>query len=272
MPSGKIRAGQIRAGMGGWTFEPWEGTFYPEKLAKKKQLEFASRAVPTIEVNGTYYSGFRPETYAKWAAETPADFVFSIKGNRFVTNRKVLSEAGESMKKFFAQGLEELGPKLGPIVWQFAPTKKFDAADFEGFLKLLPAKHAGLHLRHALEVRNASFAAPEFVALAEKHGCAICYAHHHDYPEFADITADFVYARLQKGEDAIATAYKPKELDGWVARAKLWAEGGQPADLPYADPSRTAKKEPRDVFVYIIHEGKLRAPQGAMAFMQRVNG
>jgi len=268
----QIRAGHIRAGMGGWTFEPWEGTFYPEKLAKKKQLEFASRAVPTIEVNGTYYSGFRPETYAKWAAETPDGFVFSIKGNRFVTNRKVLADAGDSMAKFFAQGLEELGPKLGPIVWQFAPTKKFDAADFEGFLKLLPQKHAGLDLRHALEVRNASFAAPEFVALAEKHGCAICYAHHHDYPEFADITSDFVYARLQKGEDAVATAYAPKELDGWVARAKLWAEGGQPADLPYADPSRTARREPRDVFVYIIHEGKLRAPQGAMAFMERVDG
>ena len=270
MTSGTIRAGQIRAGMGGWTFEPWEGTFYPDRLAKKKQLEFASRAVPTIEVNGTYYSGFKPETYAKWAAETPDDFVFSIKGNRFVTNRKVLADAGESMQKFFAQGLEELGPKLGPIVWQFAPTKKFEPEDFEGFLKLLPTKHAGLTLRHALEVRHASFAVPEFVALAEKHGCAICYAHHHDYPEFADITADFVYARLQKGEDDVPTAYAPKELDGWAARAKLWAAGGQPDDLPYADPDRKAEKRPRDVFVYIIHEGKLRAPQGAMAFMERV--
>jgi len=265
-----MTSGKIRAGMGGWTFEPWEGTFYPEKLSRKKQLEFASRAVPTIEVNGTYYSGFTPATYAKWNAETPEGFVFSIKGNRFVTNRKVLAEAGESMGKFFAQGLEELGPKLGPIVWQFAPTKKFEPDDFEGFLKLLPKKHAGLELRHALEVRNASFAVPEFVALAKKHGCAICYAHHHDYPEFADITSDFVYARLQKGQDDIPTAYKPKELDGWAARAKLWAEGSQPDDLPYADRSSKAPKTPRDVFVYIIHEGKIRAPQGAMAFMERV--
>ncbi len=266
------KAGTIRAGMGGWTFEPWEGTFYPDTLPKKRQLEFASQQVPTIEVNGTYYSGFTPATYAKWFAETPDDFVFSIKGNRFVTNRKVLSEAGESMAKFFSQGLEELGAKLGPLVWQFAPTKKFEPDDFEGFLKLLPEKHAGLKLRHVLEVRHGSFAVPDFVKLAEKHGCAICYAHHFDYPEFADITADFVYARLQRGSDDIATAYAPKDLDGWAKRARIWAEGGQPDDLPYADPARKAKKVPRDVFVYIIHEGKIRAPQGAMAFMERVAG
>jgi uncharacterized protein YecE (DUF72 family) len=279
-PSAQVRAhhfgehimasGTIRAGMGGWTFEPWEGTFYPDKLSKKKQLEFASRQVPTIEVNGTYYSGFKPDTYAKWNAETPDGFVFSIKGNRFVTNRKVLAEAAESMGKFFAQGLEELGPKLGPIVWQFAPTKKFELDDFEGFLKLLPDKQKGLPLRHALEVRNASFAVPEFVALAKKYKAAICYAHHHDYPEFADITSDFVYARLQKGEDSNPAAYEPADLDRWAVRVKLWAEGGQPDDLPYADPSKKAEKKPRDVFVYIIHEGKLRAPQGAMALMERV--
>jgi uncharacterized protein YecE (DUF72 family) len=268
--SQQIQAGQIRAGMGGWTFEPWEGTFYPDKLSKKKQLEFASRQVPTIEVNGTYYSGFTPATYAKWNSETPDNFVFSIKGNRFVTNRRVLAEAGESMGKFFAQGLEELGPKLGPIVWQFAPTKKYDADDFAGFLKLLPNELKGLRLRHVLEVRNASFAVPDFVALARKHGVAICYAHHHDYPEFADITADLVYARLQKGADDIPTAYEEAALNIWAQRIKLWAEGGQPGDLPYADPSVIAPNTPRDVFVYIIHEGKIRAPQGAMALMQRI--
>jgi uncharacterized protein YecE (DUF72 family) len=256
--------------MGGWTFEPWEGTFYPDRLPKKQQLHFASRAVPTIEVNGTYYSGFKPATYAKWNDETPDDFVFSIKGNRFVTNRRVLSEAGESMKKFFDQGLEELGPKLGPLVWQFAPTKKFDPDDFEGFLKLLPGKVGGLPLRHVLEVRHGSFGVPEFVALAKKHECAICYAHHHDYPEIADVTADFVYARLQKGEDDVPTAYKPKDLDTWAGRLKKWAAGGQPDDLPLADPSHKPETTPRDVFVYIIHEGKIRAPQGAMALMERV--
>jgi uncharacterized protein YecE (DUF72 family) len=258
----------IRAGMGGWTFEPWEGTFYPEKLSKKKQLEFASRQVPTIEVNGTYYSGFKPETYAKWNAETPDGFVFSIKGNRFVTNRKVLADAGESMAKFFAQGLEELGPKLGPIVWQFANTKKFEPDDFEGFLKLLPSQLHGIPLRHALEVRHPTFAVPEFVDMAERNNCAICYAHHHDYPEFADITGDFIYARLQKGEDDIPTAYSERDLGAWAARTKLWASGGQPDDLPYAAPDRRAPQKPRDVFVYFIHEGKVRAPHAAMAFMQ----
>ena len=265
-------AATIRAGIGGWTFEPWEGTFYPDKWPKKRQLEYASSKLRTIEVNGTYYSGFKPATYAKWAAETPADFVFAIKGNRFVTNRKVLAEAGGSMDKFFAQGLEELGPKLGPIVWQFAPTKKFEADDFEGFLTLLPQALSGLTLRHALEVRNPTFADPEFVALARKYGCAICYAHHEKYPEFADVTTDFVYARLQRGHDDIPTAYSESDIDGWAERLKTWAAGGQPDDLPLADPDAKVENRPRDVFVYIIHEGKVRAPQGAMALQERVGG
>ena len=197
-------------------------------------------------------------------------FVFSVKGNRFVTNKKVLGEAGESMQRFWATGVHELGERLGPIVWQFAPFKKFESDDFEAFLKLLPGETKGVPLRHVLEVRHKSFAVPEFVALAKKYGAAICYAHHHEYPEFADVTADFIYARLQKGEDTVPTAYQPAELDRWAARAKIWAEGGQPEDLPLADPGSKPEKKPRDVFVYIIHEGKLRAPQGAMAFMERV--
>ncbi len=264
-------SGTIRCGMGGWTFEPWEGTFYPSDLARKRQLHFASRQVSTIEVNGTYYSGFKPETYAKWAEETPDDFVFSIKGNRFVTNRRVLAEAGESMGRFFVQGLEELGPKLGPIVWQFANTKKFDPADFEAFLDLLPAECGGIALRHVLEVRHASFAVPEFVAMARRRGAAVCYAHHHDYPEIADVTADFVYARLQKGKDDEPTAYTPAEIGRWTERCHLWAAGGIPDDLPLVDPKAKVERRPRDVFVYIIHEGKLRAPQGAIALQERVN-
>lgn len=266
------KSGTIRAGMGGWTFEPWEGTFYPDKLSQKQQLHFASRQVPTIEINGTYYRGQTPETFAKWAADTPEGFVFSVKGNRFVTNKKVLGEAGESMQKFWDTGVHELGDKLGPVIWQFAPTKKFEPDDFEAFLKLLPDKTGGVALRHVLEVRNASFALPEFVALAAKYKAAICYAHHHDYPEFADVTADFVYARLQKGEDTVETAYPPKEIDAWAKRAEIWASGGQPDDLPLADPDRKLAKAPRDVFMYIIHEGKLRAPQGAMALMKRLSG
>jgi uncharacterized protein YecE (DUF72 family) len=265
------KTGTIRAGIGGWTFAPWEGTFYPEKLAKTKQLAFAASKLKTIEVNGTYYSGFTPATFAKWAAETPADFVFSIKGNRFVTNRKVLAEAGESMKKFFAQGLEELGPKLGPLVWQFANTKKFEPDDFEAFLNLLPRNHAGLHLRHVVEVRHPTFVVSEFPALCRKYEVAICHADHAAYPEIADVTAEFVYSRLQKGNDDIATAYDAPELARWTDRAREWATGQEPEGLVYADPVTRAREKPRDVFVYFIHEGKVRAPQGAMAFQALVD-
>ena len=264
-------SGKIRAGMGGWTFEPWEGTFYPDKLAKAKQLQHAARQVKTIEVNGTYYSTFKPATFAKWAADAPEGFVFSLKAIRFSTNRRVLAEAGESVQRFLDSGVAELGDKLGPILWQFAPTKKFDAADFEGFLKVLPESQDGVALRHALEVRHDSFAVPEFVALARKYGAAIVYAHHATYPEISDVTGDFVYARLQRGSDDNANCYKEAELDGWAARAKTWAAGGQPDDLPYADPAHAADKKPRDVFVYFITEGKPRAPFGAMALQARVD-
>ncbi|MFZ2102107.1 MAG: DUF72 domain-containing protein [Oricola sp.] len=262
--------GIIRSGMGGWSFEPWEGTFYPDGLAKKRQLEYASRQVTTIEVNATYYGGQKPETVVKWGAEAPDGFVFAIKGNRFVTNKKVLSEAGESLKKFFAQGLFGLGDKLGPILWQFAPTKKFDPADFEGFLKLLPKDDNGIPLRHALEVRHPSFVDPEFVALAGEYGAAIVFADHATYPEIADVTADFIYARLQQGDDNIPTAYSDNAMNAWAQRAVTWAEGGVPEDLPLAAPGRRPEKKPRDVFVYFIHEGKIRAPQAAQALLKRV--
>lgn len=263
-------SGKIRAGMGGWTFEPWETSFYPEKLAKAKQLQYASRQVPTIEVNGTYYSSFKPNTFAKWASEAPEDFVFSLKGNRFVTNRRVLAEAGESMMRFLESGVSELGEKLGPILWQFAPTKKFDPEDFGAFLALLPEKQDGVPLRHAVEVRNPSFVVPEFVALARKHNVAIVYADHSTYPAIADVTGDFVYARLQTGHDEIATCYPPSALDAWAARARLWAEGKAPGDLPLAAPAEAVPVKPRDVFIYFITSGKVHAPHGAMAFMERV--
>lgn len=263
--------GKIRAGMGGWTFEPWEGTFYPAGLAKAKQLHHASRQVRTIEVNGTYYSTFKPQIFAKWAADAPEGFVFSLKAIRFATNRRVLADAGESVRRFLESGVAELGDRLGPILWQFAPTKKFDPADFEGFLKVLPQAQAGVRLRHALEVRHDSFVTPDFVALARKHGAAIVYAHHAAYPEIADVTGDFVYARLQRGSDDNANCYPESALDGWAARAKEWAAGGHPADLPYVGPAVAAEKRPRDVFVYFITEGKSRAPFGAMALQRRVD-
>ena len=263
-------SGTVRAGMGGWTFEPWNTAFYPEKLAKTKQLHYASRQVPTIEVNGTYYSSFKEPTFVKWANESPEGFVFSLKGNRFVTNRRVLAEAGESMTRFLESGVAALGDKLGPILWQFAPTKKFDQDDFEAFLKLLPDSQDGVKLRHALEVRHDSFVVPEFVALARRYKAAIVYADHAKYPAIADITADFVYARLQTGKDENPDCYEPERLDAWAGRAKLWAQGKTPPDLPRADPSADAPVKPRDVFIYFITEGKVRAPFGAIALMQRV--
>lgn len=265
------KAGTIRVGMGGWTFEPWDTSFYPDKLAKAKQLQFASRQVKTIEVNGTYYSSFKPATYAKWAAETPGDFVFSLKAIRYSTNRKVLADGAESVMKFLNTAISELGDKLGPILWQFAHTKKFDPVDFEGFLKLLPEKQDGVKLRHALEVRHDSFIDPEFVALARKYSAAIVYAHHDTYPEIVDITGDFVYARLQRGKDDNEHCYADAEMKRWAERTQEWAAGKQPSDLPYADPTSTAVQKPRDVFVYFIHEGKLRAPHGAMNLQQRVD-
>ncbi len=263
--------GTIRVGIGGWTFDPWEGSFYPDKLAKKKQLEYAGSKLKVIEVNGTYYGSQKPETFAKWAAEVPEGFVFSLKASRFTTNRKILADAGESIEKFFGQGLTELGSRLGPILWQFAPTKKFEPDDFEAFLKLLPATVEGLPLRHVVEVRHDSFKTPEFVQLLAKYGVAPVCAEHHDYPMIADVTADFVYARLQKGSDDIATCYPASELEAWKTRLETWAQGGVPDDLPLIDPDRKPQSQARDVFAFFIHEGKVNAPQGAMALQAMID-
>ncbi|WJH39943.1 DUF72 domain-containing protein [Aliirhizobium terrae] len=263
-------SGTIRTGIGGWTFEPWEGTFYPDKLAKKRQLEFAASKLSVIEVNGTYYGSQKPETFAKWASEVPDGFIFSLKASRFTTNRKVLADAGESIEKFMTQGLVELGDHLGPLLWQFAPTKKFEPEDFEAFLKLLPEKLEGLPLRHVVEVRHDSFKVPEFVALIEKYNIAPVCAEHFDYPMIADVTADFVYARLQKGSDDIPTCYADGDMKAWAKRLETWSQGGVPSDLPLVDEARKVKKEPRDVFAFFIHEGKVNAPQGAMAMQELV--
>lgn len=264
-------SGTIRTGIGGWTFDPWEGTFYPEKLAKKRQLEYAASKLRVIEVNGTYYGSQKPETFAKWASEVPDGFIFSLKASRFTTNRKVLGEAGESIQKFLTQGLVELGDHLGPLLWQFAPTKKFEPEDFEAFLKLLPETLEGLPLRHVVEVRHDSFKVPEFIALLEKYEVAPVCAEHFDYLMVADVTADFVYARLQKGSDEIATCYADADMKAWATRLKTWAEGGVPADLPVVDDARKVDRKPRDVLAFFIHEGKVNAPQGAMAMQDLVD-
>ncbi len=262
--------GTIRAGCGGWTFEPWRGAFYPDTVKQKDELNYMSRALPVIEINGTYYSNFKPETWAKWNAETPDGFVFAVKASRFATNRRVLAEAGESVGKFLSQGMTELGPKLGPILWQFAPTKKFDPVDFGGFLDLLPKEIGGRLARHVVEVRHDSFVVPEFAELLRKHGVAVCWAVHEKYPEIADVTTDFVYARLQTGSDDVPTAYPPKQIDAFARQFLEFAAGGEPEGPQKADPGHKAPKKDRDAFVFFIHEGKIRAPAAAQAFMKAI--
>src|SRR5690606_36422400 len=226
------KQGTIRTGIGGWTFEPWRGVFYPDTLAQAKELAYASRHLTTVEINGTYYRTQKPATFAKWASDVPDGFVFSVKATRFTTNRRVLAEAGESISRFFDSGVTELGDRLGPILWQFAPTKKFDEADFGAFLELLPREADGRPLRHAIEVRHPSFCTPAFIALLRRFpATSAVFAEHATYPAIPDLAGDFVYARLQKGKDTIKTGYPPKELDAIARRAKTWAQGGMPADL-----------------------------------------
>ena len=243
--------GQVKVGVGGWTFEPWRGVFYPDDLAQKRELEFASRALTSIEINGTYYSTFKPDSWRKWRDETPDDFVFSVKASRYCTNRKVLAEAGPSIERFIAQGLTELGHKLGPINWQFMATKKFDPADFGAFLKLLPKSADGIALRHAIEVRNASFATDEFYNLARAHNVAIVYAKDDEFPEFDQPTAGFTYARLMSAQEKLKTGVTAKELSGFAEQARTWSKRG-------------------DVFVYFISGAKVRNPAAAQALIKKL--
>ena len=242
---------QIRIGVGGWTFEPWRGVFYPDDLTHKRELEFASRALTSIEINGTYYSTFKPDSWKKWHDETPDDFVFSVKASRYCTNRRVLAEAGPGIERFVGQGLAELGTKLGPVNWQFATTKKFDAEDFGAFLDLLPKEADGLPLRHALEVRNATFACEEFYDLARKHEAAIVYAAGDEFPEIDEATAGFTYARLMSTEEDLDDGITPAQLKSDAKRVKSWAKRG-------------------DVFVYYIAGAKVRNPAAAMALIKEL--
>ena len=244
----------IHVGVGGWTYEPWRNNFYPLGLAHSKELEYASRKLTAIEVNGTYYSTFKPPTFARWRDETPDGFVFSLKANRFATNRKLLSTGGESIERFVGSGIEALGDKLGPIIWQFMPTKQFDPQDFEAFLALLPRAAGGRALRHALDVRHESFDTPEFLALTKKYECVAVHTDAEKFPSIVDVQAPFAYIRLMCSQAAIPTGYPPALLDQWARGARAWASG----------PS------PRDVFIYFISGAKERAPAAAMALLERL--
>jgi len=261
--------GRIYVGVGGWTFEPWRGVFYPKGLPHAKELAYAATHLTSIEINGTFYRTQSPATFRKWASEVPDGFVFSVKGPRFVVQRSALAEAGESIDRFLASGVLELGDRLGPILWQFAPTKKFNPDDFAAFLARLPQTLDGRKIRHVVEVRHASFKTPEFIALLKKFSIPVVFSEHATYPAIADVTGDFIYARLQKSEDSMDTGYPPKALDAWAGSVRAWSAGGEP-DLPRIDASSPPPAQPRDVFVYFIHEGKVRAPAAAMALIERL--
>ncbi|KQZ73354.1 hypothetical protein ASE06_13255 [Sphingopyxis sp. Root214] len=242
----------IYVGVGGWTFEPWRGPFYPAGLAQKRELEYAGQHLTGIEINGTYYGSQKPETFANWAEAVPDGFKFSVKASRFTTNRKVLKEGAASIEKFLTQGLTRLGDRLGPIHWQFMATKKFDRDDFAGFLDLLPDTQDGLPLRHAIEVRDESFRDPAFIDMVRERNMAIVFADSDDFPCIDEQTADFTYARLQRSQEDVETGYDAKALDQWAKQARDWAKGD------------------RDVYLFFISGAKVRNPAAAQALIAKL--
>lgn len=261
--------GRVRIGVGGWSYEDWREAFYPKGLPRTRELEHMSRRLTSIEIDSTYYGGKRPDIFRAWRDATPDDFVFSVKGSRYVTNRRVLAEAGPSIERFFGTGPTELGAKLGPINWQFAKTKAFDPDDFSAFLSLLPKAVDGVALRHAVEVRHDSFRSQRFLDLARAHEVAIVMAGDSQFPTIADVTAPFVYARIMGSREDEPLGYADAELDAWAARAKTWAGGGTPADLPTLGAS--LESGGRDVFLYVISGFKARNPLAATALIGKVS-
>lgn len=240
----------IRIGIGGWNFAEWRGVFYPDDLPQRRELEYASTHLTSIEVNATYYGSQKPATFRKWHDETPEDFVFAVKGPRFATNRRVLAESGDSVTRFLNSGVTELRAKLGPINWQLAETKKFDPEDLAAFLALLPASHDGLPLRHAIEARHESFACDEAAALCRDRNIALIRAGDSKFPEIDATTADFAYLRLM-GTTDIPTGYPDADLDRW------------------ADTARGIARD-RDLYLYVISGEKPRNPAAAMALIERL--
>lgn len=259
----------IRTGIGGWVYPDWrKGVFYPDGLTQKRELEYASRQLGAIEINGTYHSLQKPESFRKWREQTPEGFKFAVKGSSYVTNRKVLATAGESLAKFFGQGLEELGDRLGPILWQLMGTKKFDAEDIAAFLALLPREHKGLRLRHAIEIGHESFACAEFVDLARKAGVAIVWCEQPSRVLIADRTADFAYLRCKNLAADQATGYPPDGIERIAAICRAWENGEAPDGLPYAGNSADSRGRNGDVFAFMINGAKERAPTAACALAE----
>lgn len=260
----------VRVGIGGWTYAPWRNNFYPEKLVQRRELEYASRQLRAIEINGTFYGAQKAATYANWAAETPAGFVFSLKAPRYITESKRLADTSKGVGGFVHGGLAELGDRLGPILWQLSPSRPFDADDLGVFLGNLPRELNGQPLRHVLEVRHASFLSENYVALARLHRVATVFTDSPDHPSLADITGDLSYARLMRSVDDIPTGYAPAELDRWAGHAREWAVGRDPVSLPHVAVPQ-APTGPRDVFVFFINAAKHRNPFAAMALQSRID-
>ena len=258
----------IRVGIGGWNFPEWRGTFYPKGHPQAKELDYASRVLTSIEINGTFYRTPPAASFKKWASEVPDGFVFSVKGPMSVVGKGVLAEAGPALEKFFASGVLDMGDRLGPLFWQFMPAKKFDPKDVEAFFKLLPKEAKGRKLRHAVEARHATFAVPAFVEMARAYGIAVVLVDSEKHTLIADPTSDFMYLRLQKTQEKIATGYKPADIKTWGARAKAWEAGGAVDDLPLL--GKKPAKAKRDVFVYFISGAKVRAPAAAQALIKEL--
>lgn len=247
-----MRAGAVRVGVGGWTFAPWRGSFYPPGLPHARELDYATSHLTAIEINATFYKLQNARSFAAWRDAAPPGFVYTVKGSRFCTNRKALGEGGEAIGRFLGQGIAELGDKLGPINWQLAATKRFDSDDIAAFLALLPPAQGGVPLRHAIEPRHESFRDAAFFDLARRAGVAVVFADADGYPRFDKQTAGFTYARLQRSREDEPAGYPAADLDAWAGQARRWSEGG------------------RDVFLFFIAGAKVRAPHAAMALIERL--
>jgi uncharacterized protein YecE (DUF72 family) len=286
-------AGEIRIGISGWNYAGWRGVFYPPKLPHKRELAYASAAFPSIEINGTHYSLQRPDNFAHWAKETPDDFAFAVKGSRYITHMMKLRNPEAGLANFFAQGLLRLGPKLGPILWQFAPNFRYERERIEAFLAVLPRDTAAAlalarrhdhrvagrvwlkidktrRLRHAMEIRHESFVNPEFIALLRKYGIALVCADTVEWPLLMDVTADFVYCRLHGSEQLYASGYDRKAIMTWAKRVAAWAQGGEAEDGRRASGRPGPKRARRDVYVYFDNDAKVRAPFDAQALLAAV--
>lgn len=259
----------IRVGIGGWTYAPWRNNFYPPGLVQRRELEYASHHVSAIEINGTYYGAQKPATYAKWRDEAPDGFMFSAKAPMRIMQSRVLAKSGGQIDDFLG-GIAALGDMLGPVVWQFDKGQRIDREDFAAFVALLPDAIDGRALRHVLDVRDPAFADAGYLALARRHRMATVFTDSGEHPSFADVTADFVYARLMRARADIATGYPEAELQQWAERARSWARGGEPDDLPRIESAQDQPPAPRDVFIFFIASAKERNPAAAMALLHKL--